>query len=229
MKVFCHRAGNNAALLPDLKKAGFTTIEGDVMFARAMPIMVHPAGLPSRLPDGHLNYSAEQVRNILREKGTQMPTLPEMLTMIQELDMHLLLEVKVPGTVDLISDTLRPHAGRVTLISFLGEELVEASGIQSFKPPLGTGALMAHAPTRAVAMAMVQDYGLRMALMDHWYLTEHSVWSFKQPASAHIPVVAYTVNDLERARVMRDLGVDAILSDEPRALVDQAGGWLQPG
>lgn len=227
MFVYCHRAGNDLAQLAALKTAGFRIVEGDVMFARDTPVMVHPAGLPNRLPDGNLDYSADEVREILAGKGIQMPTLVEVGDAIRDLGMRLLLETKIPRTVELLRPSM-PLMDRV-IISFLGEELVEAYGYQSGRQRFRTGVLMAHAPTGAVARVMVETYAVDMALMDHWYLTESSVQAFRPSGSGHTHVVAYTVNDLERARVMRDLGVDAILSDNPRQLVDAAGGWLQPG
>lgn len=225
MKVYAHRAGNDLAKIHMLKKAGFCTVEGDVMFARDKPIMVHPAGLPNRLADGNLDYTSEEVVQMLAGQGIAVPTLAEMLELIQEVKMHLLLEVKIPGTMERISHLFSGTGRPVGVISFFGSELVCA-----YRLGLSTGALMAHAPTKLVGRTMLEEYGPFMFLMDQWYVDSATIHMLHHAYNTPVQVVAYTVNDLERARLMDAMGVDAILSDKPLELVDQAkGGWLQPG
>lgn len=228
IKVYAHRAGNNLAQMGGLHAAGFRTVEGDVMLARGTPVMVHPAGLPKRLKDGNLDYDVEEVRAIVAGQDITMPTLQEMLELVESLDMRLLLEVKLAGTVERIADLIRPFKDRVVIVSFLGDELIEATTRHSHPRGFETGALMAHAPCFAVASAMMRSYGCRTFIMDQWYVTPGVVTDLHDGfGSVRNEVVAFTVNGRDRAQAMAALGVDAVLSDNPVAISQLEG--FEPG
>lgn len=220
IKVYAHRAGNNLSALAGLCAAGICTVEGDVMFARDVPVMVHPAGLPRRLPDGNLDYEVEEVRAIVFGQDITMPTLQQVLEAMKILDMHLLLEVKIPGTVERIADVVRPFRDRVVIISFLGSELMDAA-----TQHLETGPLMCHSPVSEVAGAMRHNYACGHFLMEQWYIT--SADDVRMLQAQQLEVVAYTVNDPARAQAMAALGVDAVLSDNPVLIAGLEG--FEPG
>lgn len=221
LKVFPHRAGNDLGRLSGLREAGFRTVEGDVMFARNVPVMVHPAGLPKRLADGHLDYELEEVRELVGRNQIELPTLQQMLEAVEALGMILLLESKLPGTMARIGPLVKPFLDRVLVISFLGDELVEAANQR-----LETGPLMTHCPSRAVAKAMVQSYRCSRFLMDRWYVESDTAAMINSFGTSQ-QRIAFTVNDDTGARQMADHGFDAILSDNAPHLAKLRG--FEPG
>jgi glycerophosphoryl diester phosphodiesterase len=149
-----------------------------------------------------------------------MPTLQQMLEAVEDMGMILMLESKRPGTMARIEPIVRPFRSRVIVISFFGDELVEATSQR-----LETGPLMAHCPSRVVAKAMVTNYRCTRFLLDRWYVndTVEMLNGFDVPQQR----IAFTVNDGDAARQMLDLGFDAVLSDNPDHLAQLPG--CEPG
>lgn len=202
--------GNDRRLLEQAARMGVSRVEADLMLCFSNggydgALMVHPGPLlPARTPEGHLAHSVAEVRE---RCGADVPRLEELLADLERFDLHAFVESKVPGTVARVRELLRPHAHRLTLISFDGDELREATA-----SGLSTGCLMKHRPSAAAIEALRALYGFRVLLLDGWYLSPSTI------AAAHalgLEVVAFDVPD-ERREVVREMGVDGVVTVSPK-------------
>lgn len=221
MRVFMHRGANNVPLFKDAVDLGFRTFEGDVMLCRDGAVMVHPgADLPKRTPQGHLDYTVEEVQAIKRDghEAIEAPHLMQMLGMIKEIDGHLLLETKIRYTIEslvalgYLPKDMREH---LTIISFDGVELEGAH-----KAGFRTGLLLKHDPSPRGLEGLLRAYGF-YALMPHeWYISPGTVSLVHE---LDLEVWPWTVNGHGRAAELRDMGVDAIQTDIPELVYDVKG------
>ena len=147
--------------------------------------------------------------------GQQIPTLQETITLLQELDMTLNLELKpadgwqVP-TAELVGQELKENLSSnlpVLLSSFDIEALVTV------------GEIMPHLPRGYLTDAIPHEWERRLAEAradslhcDADFVTEDAVKAVKD---AGYRFLAYTVNDPERAKQLLDWNVDAIITDFP--------------
>jgi len=212
-----HMWGNDRLRMGRAPALGVGTVEADLMLCFRNgrydgALMAHPGpDLPARTEDGHLAYSVEEARRVIaRSHEIDAPRLETFLEDLERLDLHAFVESKVPGTFTRVRDVLKPHARRLTLISFDGEEIGEATAA-GFR----SGCLLKHRPTPRALEALRALYGFRMLLPDEWYVSEATV------EAAHalgIEVGAWGADIETRAKALRAMGVDAIVARRPERL-----------
>ncbi len=148
--------------------------------------------------------------------GERIPTVEEVLAFGRERDIGLFLELKPvgpSGAEHTLVGALRAadEIRRTVVICFNLSSLVK---VRALEPMLVTGYLcdenVADSPARAV------DAGARQLLPRADLITLALV------AEAHrrdLKVVAWTVNEADRMRELRELGVDGIITNYPERLV----------
>lgn len=152
--------------------------------------------------------------------GQPVPTLQDVLDLMKGRAPVLLLEVKGPETraeLEVIVGQLRT------------ERLIEQTLLQSFdvdvlrdvraiEPDLRLGLLRSSLDADPVAVA--QDLGV-VAYNPAWTALQPRPEVIDDLHDAEIAVMPYTVDDPDQWQIMRDLGVDGIITNHPGALV----GW----
>jgi len=202
---------NDRGSLEEASRLGLSRVEGDLMLCFSDGIydgavMAHPGPhLPRRTPEGHFAYSVAEVREIVgRTSGRDAPRLEELLSDLVRLDLSAFLESKVPGTLARVQHLLVPHARRLKLISFDGEELSQATAAG-----VAAGCLMKHRPSQSAIDALRSLYGFSTLLLDGWYVSRSTI------AAAHragVEVVAFDV-EAERRQAVLEMGVDGIVGE----------------
>lgn len=202
---------NDRGSLAEAARLGLSRVEGDLMLCFADgsydgAVMVHPGPhLPRRTPDGHLAHSVAEVREIVRRtSGWDAPRLEDLLLELERLDLSAFVESKVPGTFARVRHLLAPHARRLKLISFDGDELREATA-----GGLATGCLMKHRPSPGAIDALRSLYGFSTLLLDGWYVSSSTI------AAAHragVELLAFDVAEDRRAALF-EMGVDGIVGE----------------
>jgi glycerophosphoryl diester phosphodiesterase len=148
--------------------------------------------------------------------GERIPTVEEVLAFGRERDIGLFLELKPvgpSGAEHALVGALRAadEIRRTVVICFNLSSLVK---VRALEPMLVTGYLcdenVADAPARAV------DAGARQLLPRADLITTALVVEARRK---DLKVVAWTVNEVDRMRELRELGVDGIITNYPERLV----------
>lgn len=163
-------------------------------------------------------------------------TLDEALELLKERGVGVHLDVKLPGYEGDVLEAIRRHglgeralvstAFAVTARRFAGSGLPVAIGYP--RDRLGVSSFHWPTPlTRAGAAALRQAMPARIPVLLRWARANtlslhHALCSRAAVRTAHrlgAPVLAWTVNDAAGARRMAAIGVDAIVSDDPKMVV----------
>lgn len=152
--------------------------------------------------------------------GQPVPILGQVLDLMHGRAPTLLLEIKGPETRDeltAIVDTVRDRdqLDQVVLQSFDEQVLRDAREIE---PDLRLGLLRSALDVDPVATA--KDFGV-VAYNPAWTALQGRTDVIADLHDAGIAVMPYTIDDPEQWRILRDLGVDAVITNKPGALV----GW----
>jgi len=154
-----------------------------------------------------------------RFAGERMPTLAELSQTLKRLGMLVNLEIKPsPGRETQTGAAVAREAARLwrgrtpPLLSSFSDDSLSAA--RDAAPDLPRGLLVTDVPddwhTRAARLECVSIH------VAHKSLDEERVRAFRD---AGLFVMAYTVNDLSRAHMLAEWGVDAICTDR----IDQIG------
>jgi len=239
-RVIAHRGGGTLA--PENTIAGFETgarfghrmAEFDAkLSADGISFLLHDDTV-DRTSNGH-GFAAELPYRTLaqldagswfdpRFKGERMPTLADVAECVERLGMDVNIEIKPSRGHELATgDRVTRDAAAMwrnrtppILSSFSDEALFAA---QKAAPDLPRGLLLAQIPAdwreRATHLGCLAVHVL------HHSLDAALVTAFK---SADLWVMAYTVNDLSRAQMLIDWGVDAICTDRIDLIAPDAFG-----
>jgi glycerophosphoryl diester phosphodiesterase len=245
--VIGHRGA--AASAPENTLAGFRKakalgcrwVEFDVrLTADGEPVVLHDNRL-ERTTDGRGRVSRLSLAAIRRHDagnwfdpsfaGERVPRLEEVLTLLAELALGANVELKATraketetGAVvaELLSRTWHGDPTHLLISSFQAGVLAAA---RDRAPHLARGILFRRVPQnwRAVAGAL----GSATIHADHRRLRPVIVSEIRQ---AGYPLLAYTVNNPQRAKTLFDWGVTSVFSDVPQRLrgVAACGGFHQP-
>lgn len=156
---------------------------------------------------------AEARAIVARTSDIDAPSLEDFLADLARLDLHAFVESKIPGTFARVRRMLLPHARRLTLISFDGDEIGAATALG-----FSSGCLMKHRPSARALETLRALYGFRVLLLDSWYVSKATV------AAAHalgLSVVAWDVSKDQR-ETLSAMGIDGIICNEP-VLVQSEG------
>ena len=206
---------------------GLTMVEFDVRLSSdAQPVVFHDDGL-ERTSNGR-GLVAEWTLDRLKQldagawfgaefAGEPIATLDEVLLLCRELGLGANLEIKPDHrrkaeTARIALDranALWRGCSEVLLISSFEGACLEVARDRA--PQWPRGLLVEAVPEdwrdRAVA------YGCATVHADHRHLDRTVVAEIRETGR---PVLAYTVNDGDRARALRELGVSSVFSDRPQ-------------
>lgn len=206
-------------------EAGCDGIELDIHFSKDGELMIfHDFDLSPLTGEKGLifNYTKSELQSLLIGQNCHMPTLEEVLTLIQSLptqkNILLNLELKAgsqmyPNIEEAVVETCYAFLNKEQCIfsSFDHHALVKIKSIDSNAK---TGAL--------TTAALYEPWNYLKSIQANYYhphyltLTETALKAF----SAHkLPINTYTVNDLEIAKRLIKAGVYSIITDDVKSMV----------
>jgi glycerophosphoryl diester phosphodiesterase len=220
---------NTLAGLREAKRLGCAWVEFDVrLTADRQPILLHDARL-ERTTDGRGRVSALPLAAVrchdagikfgLAFAGERVPLLEEAITLLAELGLGANIELKAPrdreietGTVvaDLLGRLWSPDLPRLLISSFRVKALAAA---RVRAPEIARGILFRVIPRNWRILA--DRNGCATIHADHRRLRPAVVAEIRRSG---YPLLAYTVNDPERAKTLYDWGVTSVFSDAPQRL-----------
>jgi glycerophosphoryl diester phosphodiesterase len=210
VEIIAHRGANREApenTIPAFERAldiGVHGIELDVHVTRDNVPIVHHDPL---LPDGG---RIDRMESADLQRRTDAPTLSQVLEFVEG-RCHLYVEIKavaaVIPTVELLNGmtewcSVHSFDHRIALVS------------RSLLPDMTTGILLVSRlvdPAHAFHAAKATDLWQHADYIDSDLIAEVH--------SAGARLIAWTVNDLAKARELKAIGVDGICTDTPRELL----------
>jgi glycerophosphoryl diester phosphodiesterase len=243
--IIGHRGA--AAYAPENTLAGFRKakaigchwVEFDVrLTADSQPVLLHDDRL-DRTTSGRGNVSALSLDSVRHHDagsrfhasfaGERVPTLKEALMLLAELGLGANLELKAArgkeaatGTVvaELLARTWPADPSHLLISSFQHGAL---AAVRDRAPHIARGILFRHIPKNWRNIAA--QLGCVTIHADHQRLRLAVLSEIRR---AGYPLLAYTVNDPERARILFDFGVKSVFSDVPdrlRGVAAARGGF----
>jgi len=227
-----HAPENTLAGFREAKRLGCAWVEFDVrLTGDGVAVVCHDSRL-RRTTDGHgliahLPLAMVQAYDAGRYfdprfADERVPTLDEVLALAGELELGVNVEIKADrglaaATAEAVADSLNRFAGRLcgVLVSSFIVEALEA--FRPMMPEVPTGLLLGRLPAKWQALA--ERLGCSTINVAQHRLTEARV---AQLSAAGYPVLAYTVNDPARARILYDWGVISVFSDKPDIILSSA-------
>jgi glycerophosphoryl diester phosphodiesterase len=228
---------NTLAGLRMAKALGCRWVEFDVrLTADRQPVLLHDNRL-ERTTNGRGRVSALSLDSVRHHDaggrfhasfaGERVPTLDEALMLLAELGLGANVELKAArgkeaatGAVvaELLARTWPADPGHLLISSFQQGALAAA---RDRAPHIARGILFRHIPKnwRNIAAQLgcvtihADQQRLRLAVLS-------------EIRRAGYPLLAYTVNDPERAKTLFDFGVKSVFSDVPDRLYGVASGGL---
>ena len=164
-----------------------------------------------------------------RFAGERVPTLEDALAQCRELGLGANVEIKTedgqgPATAAAVAATLDQLAGRhppVLVSSFIEDAVAEAARRM---PKIPRAMLFRKVPRNWAEIAGALDCATVNA--DQRYLTARLV---AEISTGGYPVLAYTVNDIARARQVFGWGVTSVFSDAPDIILTEAAPKIGDG
>ncbi|HYH22039.1 MAG TPA: glycerophosphoryl diester phosphodiesterase [Azospirillum sp.] len=240
-RLIGHRGAREAApenTLVSVREAarqGAAWVEVDVMLTSdGVPVVIHDDTL-DRTTSGHGPVAGVDLAHLKRLDagvwfdprfaGEEVPTLSELLDLAVRLGLGVNLEIK-PSHPDLAAATARAAldvvkamwpAERPLLLSSFQAPCLEVARDRA--PGIPRGYLLDDPPADWAAVA--DRIGADTLHVDQRRQSAASVAAYRATGR---PVLAYTVNDAERARTLFDWGVAAVFTDAPGRLAAALGG-----
>jgi glycerophosphoryl diester phosphodiesterase len=232
---------NTLASLRKAKELDCRWVEFDVRLTiDRKPVLLHDDRL-ERTTDGRGKASALPLTAVRRHDagrrfgpafaGEPVPTLEEAVMLLAELGLGANVELKAArgretSTATVVVDLLArmwPADWSKLLISSFHLTALAAAGTRA--PGIARGVLFQAIPKNWQAIA--ERLGCAAIHADHQRLSPPIVAEIRR---AGYPLLAYTVNDPERARTLFDWGVTSVFTDVPQLLHPVAGsGSYRPG
>jgi len=225
---------NTLAGLRRAKALGCSWVEFDVrLTADGVPVLCHDARL-DRTSDGSGLVSARSFAAIHdfdagawfgpEFAGEHMPHIEEALTLAAALDLAANVEIKSErgrdyATAAAVAATLRRLGDRAPPVLVSSFQLPAVAAMRALAPRLPRGVLFQMVPRGWVETARRLDCVAIGA--DHRRLRPRQVAAIRD---AGYPLMAYTVNDPARARLLYSWGVTSVFSDVPDII-----HWLNLG
>jgi glycerophosphoryl diester phosphodiesterase len=215
------------------RSRGCTLVEFDVRLTADDALVICHDDRLARTSDGHGVISRMPLDAIRhcdaggwfsdKFAGERIPTLEEALGLCREIGLGANVEIKAedgrgPATAGAIAACLDDLYGRlppVLISSFLPDAVAEAA-VQA--PGIPRGMLWRKIPRGWAAIA--GRLGCATIHVGQADLTESDV---AQVSGAGYPLLAYTVNDPDRARQLFDWGVTSVFSDTPDIIIAATG------
>ncbi|MBV9151941.1 MAG: glycerophosphoryl diester phosphodiesterase [Alphaproteobacteria bacterium] len=197
-------------------------------------VLCHDARL-DRTTTGHGRVSAHGLAAIRRHdaggwfaaefSGEPVPTFDEALSLAAELGLSVNVEIKAdrgqgPATAAAVAAVLARVGDRqpaVLVSSFLRPAL---AAMRDLAPGIPRGLLLRKVPRRWRTAAV--RLGCATINVDHRALNPLLAGQIRD---AGYPLLAYTVNDPQRARTLFGWGVTSVFSDVPDIILPVSPGW----
>ena len=226
---------NTLAGLRKAKALGCRWVEFDVrLTADNQPVLLHDDRL-ERTTNGRGGVSGLQFATVRRYDagnwfhssfaGERVPTLEEALMLLAELGLGANVELKAvrgkgaaTGAVvaELLARTWPTNPAQLLISSFQRASLAAA---RDRAPHIARGILFRHIPKNWCNIAA--QLGCVTIHADHQRLRPAVLSEIRR---AGYPLLVYTVNDPERAKILFDFGVKSVFSDVPDRLHGATAG-----
>jgi len=212
MLVLAHRGANRLApenTLPAMRAAierGADGVELDVhRTADGALVVRHDADTPSG-PIGELTLDE------LRSAFPDVPTLAAVLDVCRGTLVNVEVKDPDPRATDELVALLTDRANDDVVVSSFDWAVVER--VQAAAPAVPTGLLsFGMPPDEVLVTAVLRNHAA--VHPDVWTLTTVDVGAFVARAHAQgVRVNVWTVNDAEQLEMLRDSGVDAVITDD---------------
>jgi glycerophosphoryl diester phosphodiesterase len=226
---------NTLAGFRKAKELGCRWVEFDVrLTADGQPVLLHDSRL-ERTTDGRGRVSGVSLVKLRRQDagkwfdpcfaGERVPRLEEAVALLSELGLGANVELKAArgaeaATGALVADVLvrtwRADPAHLLISSFQYGALAAA---RDRAPHLVRGVLFRRIPRNW--LRVVAELGCETIHADHQRLRPATVSEIRR---AGFPLLAYTVNNPQRAKTLLDWGVTSVFSDVPHRLGGIAAG-----
>lgn len=211
VEIIAHRGANREApenTIPAFERAieiGVHGIELDVHVTRDNVPVVHHDPV---LPDGG---RIERMESADLKRRTDAPRLSEVLDLVNG-RCHLYVEIKTPTAAIPSVELLKELTGWTSIHSF-DHRIALVS--RSLLPDMITGILLV---SRLVDLVHAFHSAKATDVWQHADYIDTDL--IVEAHSAGARVIAWTVNDVSRARELKAIGVDGICTDTPRELLE---------
>lgn len=218
MKIYAHRGvsahfpENTLAAFRAALDAGVDGIELDVhRSADGVPVVIHDDRL-ERTTSGMgsvADFDLASLKTLDAGQGERIPTLEEVVELVDG-RLHFDIEIKGAGCERSVLDVLDRHPRtRAAISSFDWNILTTIRSLSRIElwiltPVVNDEAIAAAERLAATSLAVF-----------HRSIDEAAMARARE---ANLAIMAWTVNELEEAERLRDLGVIAICSDDPAAV-----------
>lgn len=237
--IFAHRGNsseapeNTLAAFHAARGAGAQGVEFDVQLSRdGVPVVIHDERL-ERTTSGKGwvgEYSLAQLRALEAGQwfgpayaGERVPTLAEVLDLFAGSDTVLNIELKTnripyPGLVPaVLKEVERLGAQRHVVVSSFNHRSLKE--LQALNPRIACAAILHD------TLVEPWEYGRRHGFQAlHVHHTQVDAELAESCRSVGLALRAWTVDDVETARRLKELGVDALITNRPRELLAALAG-----
>jgi glycerophosphoryl diester phosphodiesterase len=220
MQIFAHRGTsgrdpeNTLRAFRGAIEVGADGIEFDVhATADRVPILIHDRDV-ARTTDGQGNVDElplSEVKALDAGQGERIPTLEETLDLIGD-RLRLYVEVKQGGIEQEVLDVLARHPESRWLIGSFDLNILRA--VRAVSPEAELWVIAVFPTDEVFAAAKVLD-----ATTLSLYLETTTPEAASRCKEAGLDLAVWTVNDVEHARAMRDLGAVGLCTDYPAEII----------
>jgi len=196
------------------KRCGADFVEVDVRLSKDGILVVIHDETVDRTTDGSgkvEELTLEEIRLLDAGLGETVPTLAEAVALAGKLDLGIVVEMKEEGLEDLVARELKGRNAIVT--SFYHASVREIKDLAEIK----TGIIISSLPINPVDLALWAEADTIFPRIPNPNL-------FKKAHREGLEVYPWTINDPDKARWMKRLGADGLVTDDPcgiRAAADE--------
>jgi len=220
--IIAHRGASSEAsenTLLAIRRAleiGVDGIEVDVrLSADKHPVLMHDERV-DRTTNGRgfvSEMSLEELKRLSTPDGEKIPTLEEALELVDG-KCRLIVELKVPEAVEPALRAVKNHDALSWVIfsSFYHRALLKLS---SLNPNVRTGVIVSSQPISPARLAL--DAKACAIFQKYTYLDRKIV---DEAHEQGLDIYAWTVDNVESATRLASIGVDGIVTNRPRLLLD---------
>ncbi|MDH5816347.1 MAG: glycerophosphodiester phosphodiesterase family protein [Candidatus Nezhaarchaeota archaeon] len=193
---------------------GADMVEVDVRATRDGHIVVIHDATVDRTTSGRgyvKDMTLEELKRLDAGLGERIPTLQEVISLVKG-RAGLVIEIKVPGIEEKVLKIVNDHKlhDDVIITSFHHPTLLRVKGLMA---RVRTGIIIASRPVRPVQLAL--DAKSDAIFPKYIYLDLEVV---EEAHKQSLSVYPWTVDNLEDARLLIEMGVDGIVTNKPDIL-----------
>lgn len=163
-----------------------------------------------------VDLTLEQLKAYDVGKGEHIPLLSEVFDLVNQRAI-INVELKAPGTPQPVAELINNYVKQKKwdpkkfIISSFDHELVRE--FQHYAPQVPTAVLFEGNPIRRAQIAT--DAGAKNVVLQFKWITPEFI---KDAHARGVKVFSYTVNDVETARKLENMGIDGIITNYPDLL-----------